>query len=145
VEVQIDPLDHGLVALAQEVVEQVETTSDLRMFKVVTEHEELEDLTRDIAVLAPPTDLVVGEFRHLIAERCDLGIVVELGLPTLCGDTAEPVAAVNDREGPPQATSRTPSLVLRADEFVTPAAELRDGIIDPCRCAGKETDRVKGE
>jgi hypothetical protein len=106
---------HSADDLNEHLFDDGKPTRDLRMLEVVAEHEYLKDLASDIAVLTPSCDFIVGEFWNLIREGCNLCVLVELRLPKFGCGTTWPVAAINDREGSPELTSKPTSKVLFGD------------------------------
>ena len=75
-----------------------EAAGNLRVFEIVTEQKDLKDLAGDIAVLTPPGDLVVGEFRNLIRECRDFRVQIELRLPAISRNSTRAIATVDNRK-----------------------------------------------
>src|SRR5918995_3910552 len=78
-----------------------EPPPDLLVLEAVPQLHEREELTCDVAVLAPPADLVVVELGVGVPERRRLGVLVHVALPALRGDGTESAAAVEDRDRRP--------------------------------------------
>src|SRR5207342_291813 len=87
-----------------------------------------EDLTGDVAVLAPAAHLVVIELRVLVPERGRLGVLVHRLLPAQRRDAAEAAAAVDDRNGAPDLARQLARRVARRVgvrlALVAPAGDL---------------------
>ena len=119
------------------------------MLEVVAQTDERDGLPREVAVLAPPGDLVMAELGLGVPERRDLGVLVHLRLPPLGGHSAHRATAVDQRDGPADVAGQVGDdaalqcRAVAAGELVAARDEAADGLVDPAPGAGKQPDLLE--
>src|SRR5215211_5586479 len=135
-------LEHLREGLFDQRARECEPSPELLVLEVVPQLHEREDLTRHVAVLAPPADLVVVELGVGIPERRRLCVLVHVALPALRGDGPEGAAAVEDRDrrpDPPRDLARwIGGRVDVSAALLAPGRELAPRRVEPLPRAGKE-------